>query len=51
MATKSLEPGKKPVWVKDYFKAMYFGELALIKNQPRAANILAKVFIYIFIFF
>lgn len=44
VATKTLEPGKQPVEVKNYKCPEYFGELALIKGEPRAANILAKVF-------
>jgi len=43
IATKTLEPGKPAVWVKDYKKGDFFGELALIKGEPRAANIIAKV--------
>lgn len=42
VATKTLEPGKAPTEVKKYSKGMYFGELALIKGEPRAANIVAK---------
>jgi len=42
IATKTLEPGKQPVKVLDYKNADYFGELALIKGEPRAANIIAK---------
>ena len=41
IATKTLEPGKPPVEVKSYVKGQYFGELALIKGEPRAANIVA----------
>jgi len=41
-ATKTMEPGKPPVQVKDYKKGEYFGELALIKGDPRAANVIAK---------
>lgn len=42
VATKSLEPGKPPVKVKSYDRGDYFGELALIKGEPRAANIVAE---------
>ena len=42
-ATKTLEPGKPPKLVKQYVKGDYFGERALIKGEPRAANIIAKV--------
>ncbi len=41
MATKTLEPGKAPLVVANYKKGEYFGELALIKGEPRAANIVA----------
>ena len=30
--------------VKSYQPGEYFGELALLRNEPRAANIIAKVF-------
>ena len=42
IATKTVEIGKPPVQVYNYSAGDYFGELALIKNEPRAANIIAK---------
>ena len=40
-AEKVFEEGKKPQRVKDYEAGGYFGELALLKNEPRAAIIIA----------
>lgn len=42
IATKTVEIGKPPVEVFKYSDGDYFGERALIKNEPRAANIVAK---------
>lgn len=42
VATKTLTPGQPPAEVKQYREGEYFGELALLKGEPRAANIIAK---------
>ena len=42
VATKTLEPGKPETVIKDYGVGGYFGERALIKGEPRAANIIVK---------
>ena len=41
-AEKVFTEGSKAEKVKDYQKGSYFGELALIKNEPRAASIIAS---------
>ncbi len=42
IATKTIEPGKPPQEVFKYKVGDYFGERALIQNEPRAANIIAQ---------
>lgn len=42
-AYKTLEPGKQAEKVLDYSPGNYFGELALIKGEPRAASVKAEV--------
>ena len=39
IASKRLEPGKPPEEIKKYSPGDYFGERALIKGEPRYANI------------
>jgi|LauGreDrversion4_2_1035121.scaffolds.fasta_scaffold4370266_1 cAMP-dependent protein kinase regulator len=43
IAEKVFVPGSSPTKVKEYSKGQYFGELALIKNAPRAASVKAIV--------
>ena len=42
IATKTLEPGKGDTVIKEYSVGDYFGERALIKGEPRYANIIVK---------
>lgn len=41
-ATKTLSPGQPATTVASYKEGDYFGERALLKNEPRAANIVAE---------
>ena len=41
-ATKTLQPGGTPELVAEMREGQYFGERALIKNAPRAANVIAE---------
>lgn len=40
-ATKTWDETGTTEKVKDYAKGNYFGELALIRNEPRAASVIA----------
>lgn len=42
-AQKVLNPGEGPKEVKGYKEGDYFGELALLKNAPRAASVIARL--------
>ena len=42
IATKTLVKGEEPKKVMEYGVGDYFGERALLKNEPRAANVIAQ---------
>jgi len=42
LATKAFHEGEEAKQVAEYKTGDYFGERALLKNEPRAANIIAK---------
>lgn len=42
VATKITEPGKPAEVVKKYSPGGYFGERALLRDEPRAASVIAQ---------
>ena len=44
VATKVIDPHKEAKEVMHYKQGDYFGERALLRNEPRAANVIAKTY-------
>jgi len=42
IATKTFDPSQPPQKVKNYGVGDYFGEIALLTDTPRAANVIAS---------
>lgn len=48
VAMKVMKPGEEPQKVLSYKPGDYFGELAILRNVPRQASIIAQV-LFIFL--
>lgn len=47
-AEKVFNEGEEAKVVLEYQRGGYFGELALLRNEPRAASVLAKVSVFFY---